>query len=224
MNNTSRATQLENWIQGIRKNDNYYCFDTWKYRLSGTVLELSVIPANTRNRNIYRCSAITIGQILKTLSSRIENEGLHFHIQSFPNIENPEIIAAIRMDENSYHLPEVFPKIENSEKLKTFREWLLHLSDNYQFKLEPTQKPEHFASAFITNHPVAWYALTSISDNPFTWLNLGYWKETILTEAKKIFPETDLIIHDFCKYRDDSLNQMDKSTGSILQAYITFTL
>jgi anaerobic selenocysteine-containing dehydrogenase len=220
MNNINRANLFENWIQEIRNNHCYYCYKGWKFHLSGSVIEFSVIPDSTKDRNIYRCSAITIGQILKTLSYRIENEGLHFHIQSFPSIQNPEIVAAIRVDENSYHLPEVFPKIETGNNVKTLQEWLIHISAKYRFNLVTIQKPEYYHTGFTSNHPGYWFALTSLSDNPFVWLNLGYWKETLLIHTKKIFPETDLTVFDFCKYRNDPEHNVEVADDSVLQAFI----
>lgn len=216
----TRIKLLEKWMNDIRKKEKYYCFDGWKYRISGTVLELYILPSITKDLNKYRCSTITIGQILKTLSSHIENEGLHFHIQSFPNLENPEIVASIRMDDNSYHNPDVFTKNENRNNADNFREWLFKMSHRYQFRLQPIEKPEKFNIGFQSEKKPEWLALSSSADNPFAWLNLGYWKETILSEANKIFPETELFVHDFCKYRENSKGK--KQTNNP-QAYIAFT-
>ena len=221
MNKMTKANLMESWIQEIREKDNYYCFDGWKYRISGTVIELSIVSVYTKNRNKYRCSAITIGQILKTLSTRIENGGLHFHIQSFPSIENPEIIATIRIDENG-HLPEVFPKIKNDKGVKTFRNWIFQLSEKYQFNLQEIQRPKNYHPGFTSKKPAKWFALTSLSDNPFTWLNLGNWKETILDKAMRNFPETQITVYDFCKNVDVSAENVNIAEDSFLQALIVF--
>lgn len=193
---------LKEWILKIQQDSDHYCSDTWKYHISGDVLELSILPQYTRNKQIYRSSVITIGQVLRAISCKIEDADSHFLIQSFPSIESPEIIASIRMDKNSYHndtFPSCDPEYDKTSTLSRVKT----ISDLYQFSLKESDPPDDlFIPEGVDKNSHSWYALISKFDNPFTWLNVGYWKETLLRgcrESSKIQESPTLI--DFC---DDS--------------------
>lgn len=173
---------IEDWILKIRQNSRFYCPETWKYRISGNVIEFSVPQKCTLERKIYRCSVITIGQILKSLSCKIEKEGAHFLIQSYPNLESPHVIASIRMEEHFSKSQNPFPLLKDYSTFKSETEKLLKLSENYHFTLSPSCKTVTglLRNYFNVTAVNTWFVLSSKNDNPFTWLDLGYWKETIL--------------------------------------------
>ena len=212
---------LKEWILKIQQDSDHYCSDTWKYHISGNVLELSILPQFTRNKQIYRSSVITIGQVLRAISCKIEDAESHFLIQSFPSIESPEIIASIRMDKNSYHndsFPSCNPEHDNTSTLSRVKT----ISELYQFSLKESDPPDDtFIPEGVGKNSHSWYALTSKFDNPFTWLNVGYWKETMLRGCRgdSKTQESPKFI-DFCDYSTWNRPVMKLPGNGNLQALI----
>ncbi len=209
---------LKEWILQIRQDSHHYCTDNWKYRISGNVLELSVRPDNTKEARTYRCSVITIGQVLRALSCKIEDIDSHFLIQSFPSIESPEIIASIRMDKNSYHT-DSFPPCNPEHAGDTLLDKVKYLAELYQFSLLPCEAPEEkYLPKDADFSDVGWYALTSQFDNPFTWLNVGYWKESLMKDCKGIITEKPWPLLDFCNNCNSGRPEIPLRDDSFLQA------
>lgn len=214
---------LKEWILQIRQDSRYYCIESWKYRISGNVLELSVTPADTKNKQVYRCSVITVGQVLRALSCKIEDADSHFLIQSFPAIESPEIIASIRMDKNSYHTDTFPPCSPDYKPGDTVLSRVQTLSRLYQFSLHPCTKPD---KTFLPETEDAdlkrlkWYALASQFDNPFTWLNVGYWKESLQKDCRNFVIEKPWPITDFCNHSATGRLDIKIPDQSFLQAAI----
>jgi len=195
-----RGMMLKEWILKIQQDSEHYCSNTWKYHISGNVLELSILPQFTKNKQVYRSSVITIGQVLRAISCKIEDADSHFLIQSFPSIESPEIIASIRMDKNSYHndsFPSCDPEYDKTSMLSRVET----ISGLYQFSLKKSDPPEdQFIPEGVDKNNHTWYALISKFDNPFTWLNVGYWKETLLRGCREqLETQKPPNLIDFCK-------------------------
>ncbi len=198
---------LENWILEIRKKADTYQSHTWRYQISGNSIELSVLRHYLKDKEAYRAAVIAIGRVLKALSYKIENSKSYFLIQSFPSIENHEVIASIRMDEKKYHeSPE--NSFDSDKTDESFEDELKRYTEYYQLKLE------HPEQEFIQNCGFGddktksqnWHLITSKFDNPFTWLNVGYWQETIAhTFAKKHKREPHFIMN-FCRIKGDPKN------------------
>ncbi len=214
---------LQDWILQIRQNSRYYSTDTWKYRISGNVLEFSVIQKFTHDREVYRCSVITIGQILKNLTCKIEQMESHFLIQSFPNLESPEVIASIRLEEFSEKIFNPFPVLSDQKIFDSEEEKLISLAANYQFTL--TRLNQSITEALNKRYKLSsankWFVLTSNHDNPFIWLKLGNWKESILKNCNKELNIKSPIIFDYCINNRPEDLYIRVPDSEILQALLT---
>ena len=174
-----KINMLNEWIRELRLKNDYSVGKKWKYQVSGNAIELSVPRASINEKEIFRNAVITIGRVLKALSEKIEESNYQFHIQSFPNLENPEIIASIRMDHKSQNR-QPFPDIQSAETVDDIISQLRSISKEYQYELIQVTERENFTNQYqelIESRKC--YALVSKFDNPFSWLNLGYLKEAI---------------------------------------------
>lgn len=217
---------LQDWILQIRQNSRYYSIDTWKYRISGNVIEFSVIQKFTHDREVYRCSVITIGQILKNLTCRIEKMGSHFLIQSFPNLESPEVIASIRMEELSENILNPFPLLSEQNIYGSEEEKLISLAANYKFTLSTLNRPiaEALNKRYKLSSANKWFVLTSNHDNPFIWLKLGSWKESILKNCNSELNIKSPLIFDYCINNRPEDLYMRVPDSEILQALLTIKI
>jgi hypothetical protein len=211
---------MDEWIQAIRLKNKDNDAGEWRYQVSGNAIELSVPRNVIHNKEAYRCSVITIGQVLKILAQKIEEAEFQYLIQSFPNLENPQVIASIRMD-SSKHTRVPFPDLatagsplEPVHKLRT-------IAEKYQFELdEVTEAGEVFPRGITIQNGGRCYALFSRFDNPFTWLNLGYLKAGMSEPSgEQPFPEPRFIV-DFCN-SSERINPLKTNVNAnILQALI----
>lgn len=200
---------LETSILHIKNSKRYNCSDSWKHRVSGNVVELSVDPGEISDRSRYRCSVITIGQVIKALSERIEADDSQYHIQSFPSLENPEIIASIRKGSNGFSPKNpYFFKTDHKKKIQPV-ELLGILATKYQFKLGPISV-DTMPVDFGLTHQKNLYSLSSVFDNPFIWLNLGYMKEIFIRTRFSGKVNSAVIFNDLC-----CMNDTDKPDFSL---------
>ena len=189
---------LKNWILNIKNNSHYFGSTQWKYRVSGNLLELSVQPQLNEQKKEYRCAVITIGQILKALSIKVERTGSSYLIQSFPNLEAPEIIATIRLEDRIESSKDPFPILQSEIYNYSGEEKLRSITEKYQFDIAKTDLPFSMDLDLESFKDKTWFVLTSKHNNPFTWLNLGNWKES-LQSGGDVIPNKELfIIFDFC--------------------------
>ena len=195
---------LKKWIENIKKQRDHYKCDSWKYHISGNSLELSVLPAHSKNIENYRCAVINIGQVIQALAYQIEKSGLQFHIQSFPSLENPSLVATVRIDKkgntrfyNTENIYTIVPDLVKTEEICTM---MKKIAERFQLRLEES-KPEwvtDLTPADISEEPKQ-FTLFSEYDNPFTWLKIGYWKEMIYGDCKNHLDENrKFLISDFC--------------------------
>ncbi|MCC5940188.1 MAG: hypothetical protein JJU37_01495 [Balneolaceae bacterium] len=214
---------LENWILEIREETDTYQSHFWRYQISGNSIELSVLRPFLKDKEAYRSAIIAIGRVLKALSYKIENSSSHFLIQSFPSIENPEVIASIRINEGAYDGTGIKPSLDTAD-YDSFEEELLKFAEFYQLKLEQPDSdlmescgidPEKFKKR-------NWKLVTSKFDNPFTWLNVGFWQESITRSCAKKSGKEPHFIMKFCRKNEENKNAkaaLDEDCPQILIAY-----
>lgn len=214
---------LTHWIKLINQNKDHYGCDLWKYNISGNVMELLAIPSYDKNREKYRCSVIKIGQVLQFLSTRIDENQINCHIQSFPNIENPGLIASIRINhKKNQKQTSVFSESpETPPPSPGGVQTLLSLASDNQLVLDPIPQSQFATYQIDLNEEKRlWYILSSGYDNPFTWLKIGYWNELVYQTLSP--PETSslLIRTELCSRRFFSVPPEVQNGDRYLQAVV----
>lgn len=199
---------LKKWIEEIREHPVLYKTDSWKYHISGNVIEISILPAHLKDRYAYRCAVIAVGQVLKALSCYIEKQKSNFHIQSFPSLENPAVVASVRIDENRGFLRKPVSAKNNSLKSSKPEVAVQKLAKQYQLDIQEIQEPGKIQGGGINSSDFKlWFILYSAFNNPFTWLNIGYWKESIQNDCADLLPPREFTILDFCEdHKEEHLN------------------
>lgn len=199
MNSTTHnSVPLKEWVLDLKNQSHFYNSGEWKYRVTGNLLEFSVPHSITNRKQLFRCSVITIGQVLRAISTKIESSGAHYHIQSFPNLEAPELIASIRIDEQFNRSENPFPALDDKLINITGKEQLTVISEKYGFQLTEISHPLNLELRLDNLENKTWFLLTSKQNNPFTWLHLGNWKESVL-RVDPAEPDSDsMIVFDFC--------------------------
>jgi hypothetical protein len=213
---------LKKWIDEVRVQSDLYKSDCWKYHLSGNVIELSVLPAYMKQKESYRCSVIAVGQVLQALSTKIEQEDLNFHIQSFPSLENPEIVASIRMDEKGEFTGKLSSQEEKRSEPESASDVICNLAKEFQLEtkvvdiLDPQLSKEIPFKDYNT-----WLIVQSVFNNPFTWLKIGYLVESL---RNKYFYQSeeneDLYIADLCSSDIDQYPDLGIPENKYLQSLI----
>lgn len=212
---------FQEWIQEILNKPDSYKKDCWKYHISGNTVEFSIISGYQKKKSSYRCSVIAVGQVLKALSTSIEQQQLGFHIQSFPSLENPRIVASIRIEKNVSHVKKHNSPVQKKESINFIRESISHVSGQYKLdsKEIATLSSLHFIDEEWSDF-TAWFEVYSAHNNPFTWLNLGYWKETIKQEWQDSIPKTEYKIFDHCLAEKEDHSHLKISSKKYLQAVL----
>lgn len=213
--------EIINQIKSKQLNDGS---DKWTCRSSGNVLELLVHPQYIHNKKAFRCSVISAGQALAALKSYYNKAGKEIFIQTFPHIENPRVICSIRFDDIGYSKsvsatePIIFEK-----KCLNIDEYLHKAAKHFHLKAKCAYLNREALKLANTETPFHHtHLLTSSLDNPFTWLNVGYWKEAVneyisLHETKK-----KLYMYNFFHHREDFKKYTDLSNGTYLQGFIGY--
>lgn len=212
---------LETSILHIKNSKRYSCSDSWKHRVSGNVIELSVNSVEITDKRKYRCSVITIGQVIKAIADRIEADGSQYHIQSFPSLENPKIIASVRIGSNGFS-PKHPYFLNASEKENISHSDLLQiLCSKYQFQVYslPSSK---IPASIATDGAKQWFVLSSVFDNPFIWLNLGYLKEIFIRFLSHEKPIQRILFDDLCHLEEDLQSDLHLPDNLKLQAIAGF--
>jgi hypothetical protein len=198
--------------------------DKWTFRSSGNVLELLVLPQFVNQKSAFRCSVISAGQALAALKTHYNQSGTDLFIQTFPHIENPRVICSIRFDDIGYSKSELAPEPAIFEKKQPDFEQFLQNTAAY-FHLF-TQSAYLSCDALnlinIDSEFDHTYLVASNLDNPFTWLNVGYWKEAVSQYIKLHESRTTFFMHHFSNQRDDFKKFTDLKNGSHLQGLIGF--
>lgn len=169
---------LTEWIEMI-KTQKRYRPELWRCTGAGSVVELSVEPSFGRFREEYRISVIHIGMALQAIVSSARKEGVPHHIQSFPNLENSQIVAVLRLSDSIRK--GVSPTEPHSEDLsgKVSAMQIMKKTAN-QLNLAMDYPADITNSS--TSEPPDRIRLLSQTDNPFTWLKTGYWIEIVANQ------------------------------------------
>lgn len=212
---------LKKWIDEIREKPDIYKTDSWKYHISGNAIELSILPVYLKNKSSYRCSVIAVGQVLKALSCYIEQHQSNFHIQSFPSLENPEIVASIRMDGKNALLQNSDEAKKRTLKKIQPEHIVQTLAKQYQLDIKKIENPDELQLENINFAEFdSWFILYSTFNNPFTWLNIGYWKESIQNDCHDQFSIEKYKITDFCDNADREQSHIEIPKNKYLQSLI----
>lgn len=196
----------------------------WTYRSSGNVLELLVLPQYVHNKNAFRCSVISAGQALAALRKQYSRANEELFVQTFPNIENPKVICSIRIDDSGYSKSDSAPAsviFENS--FGTIDEYLLKTAGNFQLGIQDAYLSDETLK-LISGHTRFDHLLLLVSklDNPFTWLNVGYWKEAVNQYLKCHKSKKDFFLDHFSDHREEFKKYTDLKSGLHLQGIISY--
>ena len=169
---------LKIWIEQIKNKPDHYGVDYWKYSVSSNMLEISVKKEYLEHEDEFRKAVISIGKVLQALHLKLTEEGYQFHVQTFPNLDDSALIAAVRILSKSRvkspsNCPESLAKNEkmvpeNLERFARANQLVLHKIDSSDLKNVVIPAPDRDFN---------WYALCAKTDNPFIWLRVGYWQE-----------------------------------------------
>lgn len=169
---------LKIWIEQIKNKPDHYGAHYWKYSASSNMLELSVQKEYLEHEDEFRKAVISIGKVLQALQHKLIEEGYQYHVQTFPNLDDSALIAAVRIvsksrvkntsnspDETSDDKKQIQLKLENFARENQL---FFHKIDSSDLKDVVIPPPDRDFS---------WYALCANNDNPFIWLRVGYWQE-----------------------------------------------
>jgi hypothetical protein len=213
-------TMLKDWILKIKNNSHFFCSDDWKYRVSGNILELYVAPQLINQLREYRCAVITIGQILRSLSNKAEKLGSTYIIQSFPSLEVPEIIATIRVEDRVENSENPFPTLKKELFNYSGEDRLRAIANTYDFDVVKTERPLETNLDFQSFENKTWFIITSKQDNPFTWLKLGNWKESMQYIDASMIKMESIFIFDLCSLEEWEQIKLRFQVEDHLQAVI----
>lgn len=177
-------------------------------------------PQLLKNQREYRCAVITVGQILKDLSIKVESSGSSYHIQSFPNLEAPEIIASIRMIERTGNSKDPFPVLEREIFDYSGEEKLRSITKKYHFNIVKTDLPLRMSLNLKSFENKTWFVMTSEHDNPFTWLSLGSWKASMQSNGEVIPYKEYIFVFEFCSREEWERIKLNFPVKNHLQAVI----
>lgn len=184
---------LKTWIEQIKNQPDRYGTVYWKYHLSSNMLELSVKKEFVQQESEYRNAVISIGKVLQALRQKLTGEGLQHHIQSFPNLDDSALIAAIRIFNSAKSKSKKSVNTQKGDEPAFMLEALENCAAANQLNLHhihPTELPDVVIPS--PDKKFSWFALCADHDNPFTWLRVGYWKEYLQNLEDK--NKTGLII------------------------------
>ncbi len=178
---------LTKMIHTITAAPERYGSQKWDYRLSGNTLELRVKEDYEENPEAYRLGVIQIGQILQTIDRHANEEGQSSQIQSFPNIEESQLVALIRLHK-LYRSPEsnqtlngavIDSKTPIGTILKSIASHYGLFFHNHSGESLDTVRQLLESDDQIIVPAGYYYSLCTTMDNPFLWLRVGQWIERV---------------------------------------------
>lgn len=194
--------------------------DKWTYRASGNVLELLVLPQYVQCKKAFRCSVISAGQALASLKTEYNKAGEKLFIQTFPNIENPRVICSIRVDDSGFSETNTAPDPMITEQAcNSIEDYLLNTAGNFHMNTHDAYLSDGALKLLYDESQFSHtYVLVSRLDNPFIWLNVGYWKEAVNHYMKHCEPQRHFFLSHFSDSREEFKKHTDLKSGSHLQA------
>ncbi|MDZ7755423.1 hypothetical protein [Rhodohalobacter sp.] len=171
---------LKIWIEQIKNKPDHYGVDYWKYNVSGNILELYVQKEYLEHEHEYRKAVISIGKVLQALRHKLTDKGHQYHIQTFPNLDNSALIAAVRIlskspDNNSITGPDSDITIQDEKLLQVSLESFARANQLTLHEIKSSDLSDVVIPAPDSN--LNWFALCANNNNPFIWLRVGYWQE-----------------------------------------------
>lgn len=169
---------LKIWIEQIKNKPDHYGTAYWRYNISGNILELSVQKQFLEHEDEFRKAVINIGKVIQALSQKLTEEGYQHHVQTFPNLDDSTLIAAIRILSKSGVKSNTVTSINTKKDVLVIAEKLERFARSNQLilhKIDSSDLKDVVIPAPDAN--IYWYALCASHDNPFIWLRVGYWHE-----------------------------------------------
>jgi hypothetical protein len=215
---------LQKLIKEIKNEQLNAGSNKWTYRASGNVLELLVLPQFVHNKKAFRCSVISAGQALAALKTQYNKAAEELFIQTFPNIENPQVICSIRVDDSGYSKSDTAPEpVIFKNKCSSIDDYLQKTAENFHLSTQSAYLPDEaiklISASSRFNHT---YIFVSKLDNPFTWLNVGYCKEAVSQYMKLHEPDKPFFLYHFSHQREEFKKHTDLKNGTHLQGIIGY--
>jgi len=206
---------LSDLIKIITSDPDRYDSNLWNYRISGNLLELSVNPDYAVNPEEYRMAVIRTGQILQAIDHHAYLGGQESRIQSFPNIEESQLVALVRLHrlygpsegKSTSNGIKVDSKIPISTLLKSISSHYGLFFHNHNGSAVQVIQELFESDNQKIEQPGRFYSLCTTMDNPFLWLRVGQWNERInqlLEENNSI--SISAITHKIAREQRESLN------------------
>lgn len=155
----------------------------WDYRIAGNILELSVKPDYNDNPDEYRLGVIETGQVLQSIERQAILSGQVTQVQSFPNIEESQLVALVRLHRLYGKVDKPIPNGLKQESSTPAGTLLKSIASHYGlfFQNQNTHNDNnkileifHSDQKKLENNG-HFYSLCSTMDNPFLWLKTGQW-------------------------------------------------
>ena len=172
---------LKIWVEQIKKKPDHYGVAYWKYNISGKILELSVKKEFLKQEGEFREAVISIGKVLQALRQNLNDEGYQHHVQTFPNLDDSALIAAIRILSAPATKKDTSRSDEPTLDLELMPQTLERYARENQlvlYKINSSDLKDVVIPA--PDKDLDWYALCANHDNPFIWLRVGYWQEYMI--------------------------------------------
>ncbi len=171
---------MKKWVDQIRLQSDHYGSQYWRYHHSGTVMELIVDTPYRKNQSEYRKAIIHVGMVLQALSDMAAKSGQTVLIQSFPSLDDLQVVAAVRIQRGHSSTNNSGASAGSKHSSRSMFSQICAFADKYQLHFEEISRSEIPENTEIDpDESFKWYALPSRFDNPFTWLRIGQWKEVV---------------------------------------------
>lgn len=169
---------MKNYIQVLQKRRLQSSLSYWNYSVSGNIIELKIIPTLKKDPDKYRIGVIQAGSIIQQCRLSMINQEHPPIIQIFPSIMENELIAIFR-----------FSPSKNIIKKPDLQSTLQHKSKKDPLQIDPSlfsikELPKSSCLEFL-DIPKNSLAICTYTENPFTWLNVGYKGEVLKDEIKQ---------------------------------------
>ncbi|MEX0660975.1 MAG: hypothetical protein WD381_08125 [Balneolaceae bacterium] len=167
---------MQKFIRVLQKRRLQTSPNYWAYSVSGNIIELKIIPTFKKEPEKYRIGVIQAGSIIqyfRLMFMDCENPPL---IQIFPSIMENELIAIIRFSSLNTNLKNPSLSLQKKTKKDPLQ------IDQSLFRI--LELPQSSELIFI-DIPKNSQALCIFSENPFTWLTVGYQAEIIQDQLKQ---------------------------------------
>jgi hypothetical protein len=161
----------------------------WNYRISGNQIELIVVPNYLKEPERYRRAIINAGRALQEIQLTIESEGDKAMIQTFPSIDETQLVATIRILKDDYSTVKGFSPVLDQTKQDLFKSianqfglFISVFDCSLVSKIEALNIPDYFSDP---DNCEKVFILQSMRENPFIWLKTGMCLNRIETIIQK---------------------------------------